>query len=110
MRPPVPAGDLNGVLNSAFGFSSFRPNQEEVCRAAIEGRDVPPVMPTGSGKLLCYQLPGITRGGTTLVTRSHRVFWAHLRSLRVDSSPPSTTFRVTGVTSSRARSVILKRA
>ena len=42
---------------SAFGFSSFRPNQEAVCRAAVEGRDVLLVMPTGSGKSLCYQLP-----------------------------------------------------
>ena len=60
-------GDLKGFLHSTFGFSSFRPNQEAVCRAAIEGRDVLLVMPTGSGKSLCYQLPGIVRGGTTLV-------------------------------------------
>jgi DNA topoisomerase-3 len=59
--------DLSGLLYSAFGFSSFRPNQEAVCRAAIEGRDVLLVMPTGSGKSLCYQLPGVVRGGTTLV-------------------------------------------
>jgi DNA topoisomerase III len=67
IRGPLPTGDLNGLLHSAFGFSSFRPNQEAVCRAAIEGRDVLLVMPTGSGKSLCYQLPGIVRGGTTLV-------------------------------------------
>src|SRR5204863_8299588 len=47
--------------------SSFRPNQEAVCLAAVEGREVLLVMPTGSGKSLCYQLPGIARGGTTLV-------------------------------------------
>ena len=58
---------LGGLLHSAFGFSSFRPNQEAVCRAAVEGKDVLLVMPTGSGKSLCYQLPGIARGGTTLV-------------------------------------------
>ena len=45
----------------------FLPNQEAVCRAVIEGRDVLLVMPTGSGKSLCYQLPAIARGGTTLV-------------------------------------------
>ena len=70
-KPPLtaaaPAGDLESLLHSAFGFSSFRPNQEAVCRAAIEGRDVLLVMPSGSGKSLCYQLPGIARGGTTLV-------------------------------------------
>jgi RecQ family ATP-dependent DNA helicase len=58
---------LASLLYSAFRFSSFRPNQEAVCRAAIQGRDVLLVMPTGSGKSLCYQLPGIVRGGTTLV-------------------------------------------
>jgi RecQ family ATP-dependent DNA helicase len=58
---------LTDILNKTFGFSSFRPNQEPVCRAAVEGRDVLLVMPTGSGKSLCYQLPGLARQGTTLV-------------------------------------------
>jgi DNA topoisomerase-3 len=64
---PRPTGDLNSLLRSAFGFESFRPNQEAVCRAAIEGHDALLVMPTGAGKSLCYQLPGVARGGTTLV-------------------------------------------
>jgi DNA topoisomerase-3 len=58
---------LTGLLHKAFGFSSFLPNQEAVCRAVVEGQDVLLVMPTGSGKSLCYQLPGLVRGGTTLV-------------------------------------------
>ncbi|HEY3835445.1 MAG TPA: DNA topoisomerase 3 [Bryobacteraceae bacterium] len=58
---------LTGLLHRAFGFPSFRPNQEAVCQAAVEGKDVLLVMPTGSGKSLCYQLPGVARGGTTLV-------------------------------------------
>jgi DNA topoisomerase III len=65
--PERTSESLVGLLHSAFGFSSFRPNQEAVCRAAVEGKDVLLVMPTGSGKSLCYQLPGIARGGTTLV-------------------------------------------
>ncbi len=65
--PASPAASLPDLLHDAFGFSSFRANQEAVCRAAIEGNDVLLVMPTGSGKSLCYQLPGIARGGTTLV-------------------------------------------
>lgn len=65
--PSSPAASLPQLLRDAFGFSSFRSNQEVVCRAAIEGKDVLLVMPTGSGKSLCYQLPGIARGGTTLV-------------------------------------------
>jgi DNA topoisomerase III len=69
-KPAV--GSIDGealpeLLHRAFGFSSFRANQEEVCRTVIEGRDVLLVMPTGAGKSLCYQLPGIARGGTTLV-------------------------------------------
>src|ERR1022692_2203471 len=55
------------LLHQAFGFSAFRANQEAVCKSVIQGRDVLLVMPTGAGKSLCYQLPGIARGGTTLV-------------------------------------------
>ena len=66
--PPPPApSDLTVLLRRSFGFSTFLPNQEAVCQAVIEGRDVLLVMPTGSGKSLCYQLPAIARGGTTLV-------------------------------------------
>ena len=78
-RPQLPAptklpatlqaapSSLEDLLHTAFGFASFRPNQEAVCRAAVEGRDCLLVMPTGAGKSLCYQLPGLARGGTTLV-------------------------------------------
>ncbi|HZL55554.1 MAG TPA: DNA topoisomerase 3, partial [Bryobacteraceae bacterium] len=58
---------LAALLQRTFGFPAFRANQEEVCRTVIEGRDVLLVMPTGAGKSLCYQLPGLARGGTTLV-------------------------------------------
>ena len=55
------------LLQSVFGFARFRAGQEAVCRAAIEGRDLLLVMPTGAGKSLCYQLPALARGGTALV-------------------------------------------
>ncbi|HEY0134388.1 MAG TPA: RecQ family ATP-dependent DNA helicase, partial [Nannocystis sp.] len=61
------ADDLRTLLRSRFNFPQFRPYQEAVCRAATEGRDLLLVMPTGAGKSLCYQLPGVARGGTTLV-------------------------------------------
>ena len=64
---PQQGESLAALLQKAFGFSSFRANQEAVCRAVISGRDVLLVMPTGSGKSLCYQLPAIARGGTALV-------------------------------------------
>ncbi|WP_434047839.1 MULTISPECIES: DNA topoisomerase 3 [Sorangium] len=59
--------DLLDLLQQCFGFRAFRPYQEAVCRTAAAGSDVLLVMPTGAGKSLCYQLPGIARGGTTLV-------------------------------------------
>ena len=55
------------ILEKVFGFREFRANQEAVCDAVIAGRDVLLVMPTGTGKSLCYQLPAIARGGTALV-------------------------------------------
>src|ERR1035441_8192925 len=58
---------LAELLRSVFGFARFRVNQEAVCRAAIAGRDLLLVMPTGAGKSLCYQLPAIARGGAALV-------------------------------------------
>ena len=67
-QPVAVAGEsLEDLLHRAFGFSTFRANQEEVCRTVVEGNDALLVMPTGAGKSLCYQLPGVARGGTTLV-------------------------------------------
>ena len=66
-RGPVPAERLGELLKGVFGHGSFRPYQEAVCRAVVEGRDALLVMPTGAGKSLCYQLPGLARGGMTLV-------------------------------------------
>jgi len=65
---PAAAPDaFERALNEVFGFDAFRPGQETVCRAVSEGRDVLLVMPTGSGKSLCYQLPTIALGGTAVV-------------------------------------------
>jgi ATP-dependent DNA helicase RecQ len=55
------------LLHSVFGFTAFRPGQEEVVRAVLEGENVLAVMPTGSGKSLCYQLPALARPGLTVV-------------------------------------------
>jgi RecQ family ATP-dependent DNA helicase len=65
--PSPETGSLSDLLARTFGFPAFRANQEEVCRAAISGRDLLLVMPTGAGKSLCYQLPAVARGGTALV-------------------------------------------
>ena len=66
-RRVVPSAELPRLLEATFGFGSFRPHQEQICRAVSEGRDALVVMPTGAGKSLCYQLPGLARAGTTLV-------------------------------------------
>ncbi len=66
-RAPTPPEALHGLLEEVYGFKEFRPYQEAVCRAATEGEDLLLVMPTGAGKSLCYQLPGLARAGTTLV-------------------------------------------
>ena len=54
-------------LARVYGFSGFRPGQEEILRSVFSGEDVLAVMPTGSGKSLCFQLPALARGGLTLV-------------------------------------------
>ena len=56
-----------GVLRKTFGFAAFRPGQAEIVAAILDGRDVLAVMPTGSGKSLCYQLPALLRDGLTVV-------------------------------------------
>ena len=58
---------LERILAETFGFPAFRAGQETVCRAVASGRDALVVMPTGSGKSLCYQLPTLALGGTALI-------------------------------------------
>ena len=60
-------GAARSALSTVFGFSDFRPGQEDVLAATLAGEDVLAVMPTGSGKSLLFQLPAIVRDGLTLV-------------------------------------------
>ena len=55
------------ALKAVFGYDSFRPGQESVINAILEGRDILAVMPTGAGKSLCYQVPAMLLSGITLV-------------------------------------------
>src|SRR6202167_6226941 len=55
------------LLRTVFGFGSFREGQGEIIETILSGRDVLAVMPTGSGKSLCYQLPALLRDGLTIV-------------------------------------------
>ena len=55
------------VCNSVFGFSAFLGKQEQVIDIVLAGRSALAVFPTGGGKSLCYQLPGVVQEGLTLV-------------------------------------------
>ena len=57
----------NETLKKVYGHQAFRPGQQELVEALLAGRDVLGVMPTGSGKSLCYQIPALLLPGTTLV-------------------------------------------
>ena len=55
------------ALKQYFGFESYNPGQEEVIEAILSGRDVLAIMPTGSGKSICYQVPALCMPGVTIV-------------------------------------------
>jgi ATP-dependent DNA helicase RecQ len=55
------------ILRETFGFESFRPGQEEIVDHLIGGRHVLAVMPTGSGKSICYQVPALVKQGLSIV-------------------------------------------
>lgn len=59
--------ELQQRLQQYFGYSTFRPLQENIIGDVLEGKDVFVLMPTGGGKSLCYQLPSVMKGGTTVV-------------------------------------------
>ncbi|MCU0934375.1 MAG: RecQ family ATP-dependent DNA helicase, partial [Thiobacillaceae bacterium] len=69
MSGPIPTAreDAAGLLQSVFGYASFRPHQEAIVRHLIAGGDALVIMPTGGGKSLCYQLPALARAGTGIV-------------------------------------------
>jgi len=64
---PATLADAHAVLEQTFGFSAFRPGQEEIVEALLAGDSVLAVMPTGAGKSLCYQVPALATDRLTVV-------------------------------------------
>jgi ATP-dependent DNA helicase RecQ len=64
---PTDSPQLLALLKEHFGYSSFRPLQEEIIKETLAGRDALALLPTGGGKSICYQLPALAREGLTLV-------------------------------------------
>lgn len=64
---PAERADKHAILKKVFGFDSFRPGQEDVVDTLLAGRNILTVMPTGSGKSLCFQIPALVAGGLTIV-------------------------------------------
>jgi ATP-dependent DNA helicase RecQ len=65
MKPAAP--ELLPLLKQYFGFTSFRPLQEEIIRDSLVGKDTFALLPTGGGKSLCFQLSALARDGLTVV-------------------------------------------
>jgi len=93
-----PPPDPRRVLTDVFGYDTFRPGQETVIRAVLEGHDCIGVMPTGAGKSLTYQLPARILPGTVLVL-------SPLISLQKDQVDAlrELAFRATAINSTLAR-------
>jgi ATP-dependent DNA helicase RecQ len=90
--------NLVAPLRDVFGFDGFRPGQEDVVRAAVEGQDTLALMPTGSGKSLTYQLAAMLRPEPTLVLSP----LIALMKDQVDKLPPAIASTATFVNSSLA--------
>jgi len=59
--------DPTEVLQTVFGYTAFRPGQEDIVASILAGKDVLAILPTGAGKSLCFQVPGLCLDGTTIV-------------------------------------------
>ena len=55
------------ILQQYWGFSEFRPSQEPIVEAALAGKDTLALLPTGGGKSICFQVPGLARAGVCVV-------------------------------------------
>src|SRR5688500_6360506 len=96
LRTLVRVSELKAALTRMFEFEDFRPGQEQVVRAAVDGRDTLALMPTGSGKSLTYQLAAMLRPTPTLVLSP----LIALMKDQVDKLPPAVAAQSTLINSS----------
>ena len=66
-EPEASETDALTTLQKVFGYEAFRPGQEGIIQTVLHGQNALAVMPTGSGKLLCFQIPALVSGGLTIV-------------------------------------------
>jgi len=63
--------DIHKLVKEYWGFDNFRPLQQEIIQSVLDGNDTLALMPTGGGKSLCYQVPGLAKEGLCLVNPMH---------------------------------------
>ena len=101
--------DLTAALGRTLGHAGFRAGQEELVRAAMEGRDALGILPTGGGKSVCFQLPAFLLPGMVLVVSplislmEDQLGRARKSGLRADLLSSSTPTRERGAVVERAR-------
>src|SRR5689334_15588029 len=103
---PMGAVEMRRKLREHFGFRRFRPGQEKAVRAALQGRDTIVIMPTGSGKSLCFQLPALALEGTTIVVSPLIALMKDQTDALVERGIPAIS--VNSTLSSREQRVIIE--
>jgi ATP-dependent DNA helicase RecQ len=58
---------INKLLQQYWGYNSFRPLQQDIIEAVLQGKDVLALLPTGGGKSICFQIPALAQDGICLV-------------------------------------------